>query len=220
MKDVLTIQRADHLTDAQATAMAVHQAEATAHLKAEVMVLQREGAMDIHQKDAATATPTEGAAMETPTGEAVMAARTEEAATADHLKAEATEIPREDPMVHLQKEEASVRQAEEHLTAHQKEEASVRQAEEHLTAHQRAEVSVRQAEGLSQVKAEVQKEEASAHQENRSADVTTELEEADSRAADLQEEAQLHAETDVEWMPREPRPNRIHTNSTRLTSRI
>lgn len=203
MKDVLTIQRADHLTDAQATAMAVHQAEATAHLKAEVMVLQREGAMDIHQKDAATATPTEGAAMETPTGEAVMAARTEEAATADHLKAEATEIPREDPMVHLQKEEASVRQAEEHLTA-----------------HQRAEVSVRQAEGLSQVKAEVQKEEASAHQENRSADVTTELEEADSRAADLQEEAQLHAETDVEWMPREPRPNRIHTNSTRLTSRI
>ena len=212
MKDVLTIQRADHLTAAQATAMAVHQAEATDHLKAEVMVLQREGAMDIHQKegamdihqkDAATATPTEGAAMETPTGEAVMAARTEEAATADHLKAEATEIPREDPMVHLQKEEASVRQAEEHLTA-----------------HQRAEVSVRQAEGLSQVKAEVQKEEASVHQENRSADVTTELEEADSRAADLQEEAQLHAETDVEWMPREPRPNRIHTNSTILTSRI
>ena len=203
MKDVLTIQRADHLTAAQATVMAVHQAEATAHLKAEVMVLQREGAMDIHQKDAATATPTEGAAMETPTGEAVMAARTEEAATADHLKAEATEIQREDPMVHLQKEEASVRQAEEHLTA-----------------HQRAEVSVRQAEGLSQVKAEVQKEEASVHQENRSADVTTEPEEADSRAADLQEEAQLHAETDVEWMPREPRPNRIHTNSTRLTSRI
>lgn len=194
MKDVLTIQRADHLTAAQATAMAVHQAEATAHLKAEVMVLQREGAMDIHQKDAATATPT---------GEAVMAARTEEAATADHLKAEATEIPREDPMVHLQKEEASVRQAEEHLTA-----------------HQRAEVSARQAEGLSQVKAEVQKEEASVHQENRSADVTTEPEEADSRAADLQEEAQLHAETDVEWMPREPRPNRIHTNSTILTSRI
>lgn len=194
MKDVLTIQRADHLTAAQATAMAVHQAGATAHLKAEVMVLQREGAMDIHQKDAATATPTEGAAMETPTGEA---------ATADHLKAEATEIQREDPMVHLQKEEASVRQAEEHLTAHQREE-----------------VSVRQAEGLSQVKAEVQKEEASVHQGNRSADVTTELEEADSRAADLQEEAQLHAETDVEWMPREPRPNRIHTNSTRLTSRI
>ena len=174
--------------------MAVHQAEATAHLKAEVMVLQREGAMDIHQKDAATATPTEGAAMETPTGEA---------ATADHLKAEATEIQREDHMVHLQKEEASVHQAEEHLTA-----------------HQRAEVSVRQAEGLSQVKAEVQKEEASVHQENRSADVTTEPEEADSRAADLQEEAQLHAETDVEWMPREPRPNRIHTNSTILTSRI
>lgn len=194
MKDVLTIQRADHLTAAQATAMAVHQAEATAHLKAEVMVLQREGAMDIHQKDAATATPIEGAAMETPTGEAVMA---------DHLKAEATEIPREDPMVHLQKEEASVRQAEEHLTA-----------------HQRAEVSVRQAEGLSQVKAEVQKEEASVRQENRSADVTTEPEEADSRAADLQEEAQLRAETDVEWMPREPRPNRIHTNSTILTSRI
>lgn len=194
MKDVLTIQRADHLTAAQATAMAVHQAGATAHLKAEVMVLQREGAMDIHQKDAATATPT---------GEAAMAARTEEAATADHLKAEATEIQREDPMVHLQKEEASVRQAEEHLTA-----------------HQRAEVSVRQAEGLSQVKAEVQKEEASVHQGNRSADVTTEPEEADSRAADLQEEAQLHAETDVEWMPREPRPNRIHTNSTRLTSRI
>ena len=166
MKDVLTTQRADHLTAAQATAMAVHQAGATAHLKAEVMVLQREGAMDIHQKDAATATPTEGAAMETPTGEAVMAARTEEAATADHLKAEATEIQREDPMVHLQKEEASVRQ------------------------------------------------------ENRSADVTTEPEEADSRAADLQEEAQLHAETDVEWMPREPRPNRIHTNSTILTSRI
>lgn len=102
----------------------------------------------------------------------------------------------------------------------QKEEASVRQAEEHLTAHQRAEVSVRQAEGLSQVKAEVQKEETSVHQENRSADVTTEPEEADSRAADLQEEAQLHAETDVEWMPREPRPNLIHTNSTRLTSRI
>ncbi len=212
MKDVLTIQRADHLTAAQATAMAVHQAEATAHLKAEVMPLQREGAMDIHQKDAATATPTEGAAMETPTegaametptGEAVMAARTEEAATADHLKAEATEIPREDPMVHLQKEEASVRQAEEHLTA-----------------HQRAEVSVRQAEGLSQVKAEVQKEEAADRQENRSADVTTEPEEADSRAADLQEEAQLHAETDVEWMPKEPRPNRIHTNSTILTSRI
>ena len=212
MKDVLTIQRADHLTAVQATAMAVHQAEATAHLKAEVMVLQREGAMDIHQKDAATATPTEGAAMETPTegaametptGEAVMAARTEEAATADHLKAEATEIQREDPTVHLQKEEASVRQAEEHLTA-----------------HQRAEVSARQAEGLSQVKAEVQKEEASVRQENRSADVTTEPEEADSRAADLQEEAQLHAETDVEWMPREPRPNRIHTNSTILTSRI
>lgn len=132
-----------------------------------------------------------------------MAARTEEAATADHLRVEATEIQREDPMVHLQKEEASVRQAEEHLTA-----------------HQRAEVSVRQAEGLSQVKAEVQKEEASVRQENRSADVTTELEEADSRAADLQEEAQLHAETDVEWMPREPRPNRIHTNSTTLTSRI
>ena len=183
MKDVLTIQRADHLTAAQATVMAVHQAEATAHLKAEVMVLQREGAMDIHQKDAATATPTEGAAMETPTGEAVMAARTEEAATADHLKEEASEIQREDSMVHLQKEEASVRQAEEHLTA-----------------HQRAEVSVRQ--------------------ENRSADVTTVPEEVDSRAADLQEEAQLHAETDVEWMPREPRPNRIHTNSTRLTSRI
>ena len=176
MKDVLTIQRADHLTAAQATAMAVHQAEATAHLKAEVLVLQREGTMDIHQKDAATA---------------------------DHLKAEATEIQREDTMVHLQKEEASVRQAEEHLTA-----------------HQRAEVSVHQAEGLSQVKAEVQKEEASVRQENRSADVTTEPEEADSRAADLQEEAQLHAETDVEWMPREPRPNRIHTNSTRLTSRI
>lgn len=194
MKDVLTIQRADHLTAAQATAMAVHQAGATAHLKAEVMVLQREGAMDIHQKDAATATPT---------GEAVMAARTEEAATADHLKAEATEIQREDPMVHLQKEEASVRQAEEHLTA-----------------HQRAEVSVRQAEGLSQVRAKAQKEEASVRQENRSADVTTELEEADSRAADLQEEAQLHAETDAEWMPREPRPNRIHTNSTILTSRI
>ena len=194
MKDVLTIQRADHLTAAQATAMAVHQAEATAHLKAEVMVLQREGAMDIHQKDAA---------METPTGEAVMAARTEEAATADHLKAEATEIPRENPIVHLQKEEVSVHQAEGHLTA-----------------HQWAEVSVHQAEGLSQVKAEVQKEEASVRQENRSADVTTEPEEADSRAADLQEEAQLHAETDVEWMPREPRPNRIHTNSTRLTSRI
>jgi len=194
MKDVLTIQRADHLTAAQATAMAVHPAEATDHLKAEVMVLQREGAMDIHQKDAA---------METPTGEAVMAARTEEAATADHLKAEATEIPREDPIVHLQKEEVSVHQAEGHLTA-----------------HQWAEVSVHQAEGLSQVKAEVQKEEASVHQENHSADVTTELEEADSRAADLQEEAQLHAETDVEWMPREPRPNRIHTNSTRLTSRI
>lgn len=176
MKDVLTIQRADHLTAAQSTAMAVHQAEATAHLKAEVMVLQREGAMDIHQKDAATA---------------------------DHLKAEAMEIQREDPTVHLQKEEASVLQAEEHLTA-----------------HQRAEVSVRQAEGLSQVKAEVQKEEASVHQENRSADVTTEPEEADSRAADLQEEAQLHAETDVEWMPKEPRPNRIHTNSTILTSRI
>ena len=186
MKDVLTIQRADHLTAAQAIAMAVHQAEATAHLKAEVMVLQREGAMDIHQKDAATATPTEGAAMETPTGEAAMAARTEEAATADHLKAEATEIQREDPTTHLQKEE----------------------------------VSVRQAEGLSQVKAEAQKEEASDRQENRSADVTTELEEADSRAADLQEEAHLHAETDVEWRPREPRPNRIHTNSTRLTSRI
>ena len=194
MKDVLTIQRADHLTAAQATAMAVHPAEATDHLKAEVMVLQREGAMDIHQKDAAT---------ETPTGEAAMAARTEETATADHLRVETTEIQREDPMVHLQKEEASVRQAEEHLTA-----------------HQRAEVSVHQAEGLSQVKAEVQKEEASVRQENRSADVTTEPEEADSRAADLQEEAQLHAETDVEWMPREPRPNRIHTNSTRLTSRI
>ena len=185
MKDVLTIQRADHLTAAQATAMAVHQAEATAHLKAEVMVLQREGAMDIHQKDAATTI------------------QTEEAATADHLKAEATEIQREDHMVHLQKEEASVHQAEEHLTA-----------------HQRAEVSVRQAEGLSQVKAEVQKEEASDRQENCSADVTTEPEEADSRAADLQEEAQLHAETDVEWRPREPRPNRIHTNSTILTSRI
>ena len=130
-------------------------------------------------------------------------ARTEEAATADHLKAEATEIQREDPTAHLQKEEASDRQAEEHLTA-----------------HQRAEVSDRQAEGLSQVKAEAQKEEASDRQENRSADVTTEPEEADSRAADLQEEAQLHAETDGEWMPREPRPNRIHTNSTRLTSRI
>ena len=167
--------------------MAVHQAEATAHLKAEVMVLQREGAMDIHQKDAATADHLTAA---------------QATAMAVH-QAEATEIQREDHMVHLQKEEASVRQAEEHLTA-----------------HQRAEVSVRQAEGLSQVKAEVQKEEASVRQENRSADVTTEPEEADSRAADLQAEAQLHAETDVEWMPREPRPNRIHTNSTRLTSRI
>ena len=84
------------------------------------------------------------------------------------------------------------------------------QREEAATAHPR-EVSARQAE--------VSLHQAEGHSALETA-VTTEQEEADSRAADLQEEAQLHAETDVEWMPREPRPNRIHTNSTRLTSRI
>lgn len=185
-----TVILTEEVTDVQATDIHLKAAAATA-------ILQATATDALHQEGATTRTeatdthPRDAAAMAVPRRTEATDIRKDAHTTAVHQKGEATAAVRAGTSARQEEEPHSALQTDrEGLTA--------------MTA------------GTEAPRAET----SDTAEESPSEDMTTTPREADSETEDLQqEEARLHVETDADRLRKGHRQSRIHTNSTRLTSR-